>query len=198
MTECSDAKLLFAARLQESIDVKAAMLADDSLMSQAAAVAGLIVEALRDDGKVLLFGNGGSATDATHIAAEFVGRFKLERRPLPAISLTDNTSAVSAIANDYDYEQIFSRQIVALGRPGDVALGLTTSGMSKNVVQGLRAAAAHGRRTVVITGASGGSCAAAAQLCLRLPSDETSRVQEAYMVLCHSICEWVEQQFVDP
>jgi D-sedoheptulose 7-phosphate isomerase len=187
-------RALFAARIQESIDAKAAVLRDEDLLAGVEAAAALVADALRAGGKLLLFGNGGSAADATHIAAELVGRFKEERVGLPALSLTDNVSSVSAIANDYAYDEVFARQVEAFGRDGDVAIALTTSGLSKNVVRGLQAAVDRGLRTVAFTGATGGDCLAIAEHCLRIPSADTARIQECTLLLCHAICEWVERE----
>lgn len=184
---------LIRQRLSEAIEVKRAMQSDAELLAAAAQVAHRIAEALAAGNRLLVFGNGGSAADATHIAAEFVGRYRTERTALPAISLSDNTSAVTAIANDYGYESVFRRQIEAFGRAGDVALGLTTSGTSPNVVAALEAARRGNLHAVAITGADGGACAPAADVCLRIPSNDTARVQEASMLLCHCICELAEQ-----
>lgn len=185
---------LLAARVQENIRVTTSMLRDVQVLADAARAAEIVGEALRADRRILLFGNGGSAADATHVAAELVGRFKHERAAMAAISLTDNPSAVTAIANDYAYDHVFVRQIEAFGNPGDVAVALSTSGGSANVVRGLETAAARGLRTIAFTGAVGAGCLAAAELCVRIPSTETARVQECTMLLCHTICEYVEQQ----
>ena len=179
------------ARMAESVAAHEALLGGE-LPEQVAALAGLIAGSLRDGGKVILFGNGGSAADATHLAAELVGRFRFDRPPLAALSLTDNGSSVSAIGNDYAYEDVFARQLSGLGRPGDVAVGLTTSGGSANVVAGLHAARVGGMHTAAITGAAGGPAGAAAALALRMPASETARVQDCSMVVGHTICELVE------
>jgi D-sedoheptulose 7-phosphate isomerase len=179
-------------RMRESIAAHRALL-DGDLPERVAEVAGLIVAALGEGGKVLLFGNGGSAADATHLAAEFVGRFRFDRAPLPALSLGDNGSSVSGIGNDYGYEDVFARQVTALGSPGDVAIGISTSGTSPNVVAGLRAARAAGLHTVALTGAAGGDLPAEAERCLQMPSTDTARVQECYMLVGHLVCELVER-----
>jgi D-sedoheptulose 7-phosphate isomerase len=179
-------------RMRESIAAHRALL-DGDLPERVAEVAGLIVAALGEGGKVLLFGNGGSAADATHLAAEFVGRFRFDRAPLPALSLSDNGSSVSGIGNDYGYEDVFARQVTALGSPGDVAIGISTSGTSPNVVAGLRAARAAGLHTVALTGAAGGDLPGEAERCLRMPSTDTARVQECYMLVGHLVCELVER-----
>lgn len=159
----------------------------------AAELADLIVEALGDGRKLLLFGNGGSAADASHLAAEFVGRFRYDRPALPALSLTDNASSTSAIGNDFGFEQIFARQITAFGQPGDVAVGLTTSGRSANVVLGLAAARAHGLRTAALCGASTPELSSTVDLCLCMPARDTARVQECHMLVGHIVCELVER-----
>jgi D-sedoheptulose 7-phosphate isomerase len=179
-------------RLRESLTAHEALLGGD-MPERVADVAQLVVAALGDGGKVLLFGNGGSAADATHLAAEFVGRFRFDRAPLPALSLSDNGSSVSGIGNDYGYEDVFARQVTALGSPGDVAIGISTSGTSANVVAGLDAARAAGLHTVALTGADGGDMPVAADRCLRMPSTDTARVQECYLLVGHLMCELVER-----
>jgi len=156
------------------------------------AAAELVLGALGRGGKVLVFGNGGSAADAQHFAAELVGRYRAERRGLAAIALTTDTSAITAIANDYGYERVFARQIEALGRLGDVAIGITTSGTSPNVVAGLEAALARGIATVALTGGDGGRVAALAHAPIVVPGTVTARIQEVHRTLLHAICELVE------
>jgi D-sedoheptulose 7-phosphate isomerase len=157
-----------------------------------------IAASLRSGGKVLFFGNGGSASDASHLAAELLGRFALERRALAAACLSDHTAAMTAIGNDYAYDEVFARQLAGLGRPGDVALGLSTSGTSPNVVRALETARELGLVTVALTGASGGKVAAVVDVCIRVPSEETPRVQELCMLLGHTLCELVERELTDP
>jgi D-sedoheptulose 7-phosphate isomerase len=186
------AERLAERRIRESIETQQALL-DASVLSAVAREAELIVDALRDGGTVLAFGNGGSAADATHFAAELVGRYLLDRDGLPAISLSDNPSAVTAISNDYGYERVFARQVEALGRAGDVALGISTSGRSANVLAALEAARASGLTTVVLTGSDGGSAREAADVCIAVPSGETPRVQEGHTLVAHILCELVER-----
>jgi D-sedoheptulose 7-phosphate isomerase len=155
-------------------------------------IARAMITALRSGNKLIFFGNGGSAVDAGHLSAEFMGRFDFDRPGLSAISLPDATAAMTAIGNDYSYSEVFARQVLAVGRPGDVVIGLTTSGNSENVVQALEVAAKAGMVTVAMTGAKGGEAAKAASLTLRLPTTDTARVQEASMHLGHVICEMVE------
>jgi len=153
----------------------------------------MISTSLKKGGKVILFGNGGSAADAQHIAAEFVGRFKLERQGLAAIAITTNTSVITSIANDYGYEEIFSRQIEALGADDDIVIGISTSGNARNVIAGLLEAKRMGLKTIALTGSGGGEMATIANLALVVPSDNTARVQEAHIIIGHIICELAEQ-----
>ncbi|OAG27523.1 D-sedoheptulose-7-phosphate isomerase [Thermodesulfatator autotrophicus] len=154
-----------------------------------------ILRALKAGGKLLIFGNGGSAADAQHMAAEFVNRFRLERLPLPAIALTTDTSILTAIANDYDFSQVFSKQVKALGHPGDVALGISTSGNSENVLQGLATARELGLFTIGLTGGDGGKMPSYADLVITVPSRETPRIQEAHIFYIHLVCELVEEAY---
>jgi D-sedoheptulose 7-phosphate isomerase len=179
-------------RIRESVEAQQALL-DPSVVGAVVRAADLIAGALRDGGKVLAFGNGGSAADATHFAAELVGRYLLERDGLPAISLSDNASALTAISNDYGYERVFARQVEALGRRGDVALGISTSGRSANVLAGLSAARGGGLATVALTGGDGGAMRDAAEVCIVVPSGETPRVQEGHTLVTHILCELVER-----
>lgn len=153
----------------------------------------VISAALREGQKLLLFGNGGSAADAQHIAAEFVNRFKLERTPLPAIALTTDTSALTSIANDYGYEQVFSKQVRALGRRGDVALAISTSGNAPNVLAAASTCRDLGIRVIALTGGSAGRLAALADLVLCVPgTNDTARIQETHILIGHTICELVD------
>jgi D-sedoheptulose 7-phosphate isomerase len=152
-----------------------------------------MAEALRAGGKLLVFGNGGSAADAQHLSAELVGRFQKERAALPALALTVDTSVLTSVANDYSFKQVFARQIEALGRPGDVALGISTSGESPNVVAGLQAARARGLRTIALTGRDGGSVGQAADIHVNVPDQNPGRVQEVHRTLMHVMCEVIEE-----
>ena len=149
--------------------------------------------ALANGQALLVFGNGGSAADAQHFAAEFVGRFARQRRAVPALALTTDTSALTAIGNDYGFEQVFARQVEAYGAPGDIALGITTSGGSPNVIAGLETAAARGLTTIALTGADGGPAGRLADIHLHVPHAVTARVQEMHGLLLHVICELVER-----
>jgi phosphoheptose isomerase len=159
--------------------------------------AAAIVAALRSGGKLLVCGNGGSAADAQHAAAELVGRFQRERTALAAIALTTDTSVLTSIANDYAFDKVFARQIEALGKAGDVVLGISASGGSANVVAALAAARRLGLRTVALTGCDGGEVGRAAEIHVNVPSPSTARVQEVHRTLLHAICELVEDAFVE-
>ena len=150
------------------------------------------VRALKAGQKVLVFGNGGSAAEAQHFAAELVNRFLKERRAIPAIALTTDTSSLTAIANDRSFDQIFSRQLEALGEKGDVAIALSTSGYSPNIIEGLKAAKAKGMLTIALTGEGGGKLAGLADILLAVPSKSTPRIQEAHLLLLHILAEEIE------
>ena len=158
-----------------------------------ALVAGLMVTAFREGRKVLLFGNGGSATDAAHIAAEFVGRYKRERKPLPAIALATDIAAITCIANDYGFDELFARQVLAHGRKGDIAIAISTSGNSPNVLKGVAAARECGMITVAWTGGTGGKLAGLVDHPFVVPSTVTARIQESHITLGHVLCELVEE-----
>jgi len=158
-----------------------------------AQVAALIVTAFREGRKVLLFGNGGSATDAAHIAAEFVGRYKRERKPLPAIALATDIAAITCIANDYGFDELFARQIRAHGQKGDIAIAISTSGNSPNVLKGVAAARECGMITIAWTGGTGGKLAGLVDHPFIVPSTVTARIQESHITLGHVLCELVEE-----
>ena len=179
------------ARMAQAAAIKQQM-AQGVFAEQAVEVAQVMLKSLRSGGKVIFFGNGGSAQDAGHLAAELMGRFAFDRPGLAAISLPDATAAMTAIGNDYSYDEVFARQVLGVGRPGDVVVGLTTSGNSLNVVRALDAAAQAGMTTVALTGEHGGKAAVTAQIAIRVPADDTALVQEACMHLGHTICEMVE------
>lgn len=162
-------------------------------------VATVIASTFNEGNKLILFGNGGSATDASHIAAEFVNRFKRERPGLPAISLTTDIAVITSIANDYDYSEIFSRQIKALAQNGDIVIAITTSGQSPNVVKGLDVARKKKLKTILFTGSKGEKLAAKATYSFVVPSDHTPRIQETHITLGHVLCLMVEEiLFVQP
>ena len=177
--------------LLESIQVKEELLRTS--IGKIIEITDLITDCLKKNGKVILFGNGGSASDSQHIAAEFVGRFKKDRNALSAIALTTNTSILTSLANDYGYEVVFAKQIEALGRKNDVVIGISTSGKAKNVVLGIKQAKKMGLKAIALTGADGGELAKLTDISLLVPSSVTARIQEAHITIGHIVCELVEQ-----
>ncbi len=158
-------------------------------------LAARIVACLRQGGKVLFFGNGGSAADAQHLAAELVVRYRVNRQALAGIALTTDTSILTACSNDFGFDTIFARQVEALGRPGDVVIGISTSGNSESVVKGLLQARQQGCLAVAFTAEGGGRCAEVADLCFRAPTPVTARAQECHLLVGHILCDWVEKSF---
>ncbi|HUI45313.1 MAG TPA: D-sedoheptulose 7-phosphate isomerase [Nitrospirota bacterium] len=154
----------------------------------------LIAQAFREGKKVILFGNGGSAMDASHIAAEFVNRFLMERPPLPALALNTDAAVLTSISNDYDFTQVYSKQLAALGHEGDVVIGISTSGNSPNVIKAIQTAKKNGMKTVVLTGGTGGKLANLADLAFIVPTKATPRIQEAHITLGHTICQLVDEE----
>ena len=178
--------------VEDSIQVKKQFFADNAQLL--ADVAEVMTHGFQNGRKVLLFGNGGSAADAQHIAAEFVGRFEADREPLPAISLTTDTSALTAISNDMGFDSVFARQIAALGQPGDTAIAISTSGNSPNVLNGIAAAKSKGMYTVGLTGDTGGKMNGAVEALFRVPSRHTPRIQETHIMIGHIVCELIERR----
>lgn len=181
----------FQESFTESIVLKQRVLQEQG--RKVVAAAEMLAGVFKAGGRVLIFGNGGSAADAQHLAAEFVNRFQVERPPLAALALTTDTSILTAVANDYDFQEIFAKQVRALGRPGDLAWGISTSGNSSNVVAALEAARELGLRTLALSGGGdGGPVAAAAEAALIVPSGNTPRVQEVHITLGHVLCDLVD------
>lgn len=178
---------------KESIHVKEATL--DSNRDKIILAVKSITGSLKKNRKVIFFGNGGSAADSQHIAAEFIGRFQKERKALSAIALTTDTSILTALGNDYGFDIIFSRQIEGLAQKGDVAFGISTSGNSKNVIEGIKKAKRLGLTTISLTGCLGGKLAKLTDISLVVPSNKTARIQESHICIAHAICELVENQF---
>jgi len=178
--------------LLESIQVKEEILRNQ--ISSIVEIAELMIDCLKKDGKVIVFGNGGSASDSQHIAAELVGRFKKDRSALAGIALTANTAVLTSLANDYGYDVVFSRQIEALGKKNDVVLGISTSGKAKNVALGIKQAKKMGIKTVALSGGDGGEIVKLADVSLLVPSKVTARIQEAHITIAHIICEMIEQE----
>jgi D-sedoheptulose 7-phosphate isomerase len=189
-------KEIILQRFVESARVKVEF-AERSAEAVMAAVE-MIAEAFRSGRKILLFGNGGSASDAQHIAAEFVNRFEMERPGLPAIALTTDTSALTSIANDYAFGEVFARQVRALGAEGDVAVAISTSGASPNVIQGVQAAKEISMQVIAFSGRDGGQLAELSDIALVIPSDSVAHIQESHITLGHVICELVDQKLYGP
>jgi D-sedoheptulose 7-phosphate isomerase len=179
--------------VRASIETKERLFSSDETLSSVAAVCEILISALQRGRKVFLFGNGGSAADAQHIAAEFVGRFAFDRPALPALALSVNTSCVTAIGNDYGYDFVFARQIEALSTEGDVAIGISTSGNSPNVLLALSAAKNKRLSTVALTGCAGGKLKGVVDHCICVPSKETPRIQECHILIGHIFAELVEE-----
>jgi len=182
-------------QLAESAEVKRRLAAKNLDGIQKAAE--LLLEAVRNDAKILLCGNGGSAADAQHIAAELVARLRCERRAVAALALTTNTSTLSALSNDYDFSSVFVRQIEAFGKKGDILIGISTSGISENVVKAVKYAKSLGLITIVLTGSSGGKLAKFADLTIAVPADNVQRVQEAHITIGHIWCDLIEQSLIN-
>ena len=179
--------------IQASIDVKTQILGDDTLLQTVQDCVNIIVTAFEKGNKVLFCGNGGSASDAQHLAAEFSGRFYTDRDALPAEALHCNTSYITAVANDYSYDVIYSRLLKGIGNPGDILVGLSTSGNSKNIVKAFETAKEKGMTTIAFTGASGGKLKPLSDQLINIPSDDTPRIQESHITLGHIICQLVEE-----
>jgi D-sedoheptulose 7-phosphate isomerase len=184
-------------RIRESIAVKTALLRNEELIRSVAAVGLDLAEALRSGHRAFFFGNGGSAADAQHIAAELVGRYLIDRPPLPAVALTVNSSNLTAIANDYSFEAVFARQLEALGTAGDVAIGISTSGNSRNVLLAIEVSRRKSMASVGLTGQAGGRLKDLAGRCICVPSKDTPRVQEAHILIGHILSEIVESALFD-
>jgi len=176
--------------LTEDTTVKKALL--ETQVTAIEDLAKMMISTIKAGGKILVFGNGGSASDSLHIAAELVGRFRKERKSLPAIALSANISSITALGNDYGFEYIFERQIEGLGKKGDMALGISTSGKSKNVIRGIKKASEANMKTAVLTGKSEGELSRIADVSVKVPSNNTPRIQEAHITIGHIVCEIVE------
>lgn len=182
--------------IQESIETKQKL--SKECLDDIVEVADQMAQALNHGGKVVFFGNGGSAADAQHLAAELVGKFAAIRPPLKAIALTTNTSILTAIGNDFNFDEIFSRQIIGQLDNRDIAVGISTSGRSKNVIKGIEEAHKIGAKTVALTGASGGELASLCDYKVKVPSNNTQRIQESHILVGHIICSLIEQNLVEP
>jgi D-sedoheptulose 7-phosphate isomerase len=197
MTTPNDLTSRVEQRIRESVAVKEAFLRDKELVGLIAQVGREWAEVLRAGHRAFLFGNGGSAADAQHMAAELVSRYLRERPGLPVVALTVNTSSLTAIANDYSYDAVFARQLEALGSAGDMAIGISTRGHSRNVLLAIEAAKRKGMTSVGLTGQEGGQLRGLVDWCICVPSRETPRVQESHILIGHILCEIVESQLFE-
>lgn len=182
---------IVAKSFKESISAKEKFLTKKNI-SLVASAAEMIAESFKSGGKLLIVGNGGSAADAQHLAAEFVNRFVIERPPLPALALTTDTSTITSIGNDYDFDQSFSKQVRALGRPGDVLLAISTSGNSPNILKAVETAKALDIKVIGLTGKGGGALAKGSDILLDVEAKATARIQEVHITICHILCELVD------
>jgi D-sedoheptulose 7-phosphate isomerase len=184
-----------AAHIEASIATKQAVL--EAHVDTLGRIAGILTGALCRGNKILFCGNGGSAADSQHLAAELIGRFRRERAALPAIALTTDTSILTALANDYSYDLVFARQVEAFGREGDVVVGISTSGNSPNVLRAMDTAKALGLHTIGLTGASGGKLKDMVDVCFCVPSNDTCHIQETHITVGHAVCELIEKELFD-
>jgi D-sedoheptulose 7-phosphate isomerase len=184
--------------IRSSLDVKTSMLTDEPLLLRVGEAADQLVAAFRRGNRVYFCGNGGSAADAQHLAAEFSGRFYLDREALPAEALHANTSYLTAVANDYSFDLVYARLIEGIGRPGDVLVGISTSGNSVNILKAMEAARKKGLYAIAFTGESGGKLKHHCDLLINVPSGDTPRIQEAHILLGHIICQLVEEAYFTP
>ncbi|URZ08121.1 D-sedoheptulose 7-phosphate isomerase [Clostridium felsineum] len=188
---------LIENQIKSSIEAKQRLLGDDNFIDSIQNIVNIVIKAYRSGNKVLICGNGGSAADSQHIAAEFVSKFKMDRNALPAIALTVNTSVLTSIGNDYDYKNIFERQVEAFGKEGDVIIGISTSGNSENISLALKKAKALGMTTIGFLGRDGGDNKNHCDVPMVVPSDDTPRIQEAHIMIGHIMCELVEKELFD-
>ncbi len=195
MAENAPSHAWIQSRIQSSADLKLKMMADSALMEAIVASAEALKKAISTGNRILLCGNGGSAADAQHIAAELSGRFLRERKAIDAEALHVNSSALTAVANDYGFDAVFSRMVEAKGRPDDVLIALSTSGNSPNILRALEAARGKNMLRIGFSGASGGKMTGLCDLLLRVPSNEVARIQECHLLIGHILCEWLEKDF---
>jgi D-sedoheptulose 7-phosphate isomerase len=193
MTTMNNMSLQIVLALEESMEAKKRVIEKSVPILES--IAEVLIKALKNGNKILLFGNGGSAADSQHIAAEMVGRFLRERKALPAIALTTDTSILTSIGNDYSFDRVFARQIEALGEAGDVAIGISTSGNSPNVIKAIQAAKQAGMITIGLTGENGGELKNDVDFCLQAPTPSTPHIQEVHITVMHAICDVVEHEF---
>lgn len=193
MTTQNNMTLQIVLALEESLEAKRRVIEKSVPILES--ITEVLIKALKQGNKIFLFGNGGSAADSQHIAAELVSRFRRERKGLPAIALTTDTSILTAIGNDYSFDHVFARQIEALGEPGDVAIGISTSGNSPNVIKAIKTAKQMEMVTIGLTGESGGQLQDCVDFCFRAPTASTPHIQEVHITVAHAICDIVEHEF---
>jgi D-sedoheptulose 7-phosphate isomerase len=181
-------------QIKKSYETKQAIYKDENLLEKIEEVANLCVELYRGDKKTILAGNGGSAADAQHIAAELVGRYGFDRPSIPSLALTTDTSNLTAIGNDYGYDYVFSRQLEGMGQDGDIFIGISTSGNSVNIINAFESAKKKGIKTIALVGRDGGKMAQIADISLIVPSDSTPRIQESHILIGHILCDIIEQE----
>ena len=181
--------------IEDSISVKKALLEDENFIKAIQEAIDLLINCFKNGNKILIAGNGGSAADSQHFAAEIVCKFKKQRKAYPALALTDNSSIITAWSNDYDFKSVFSRQIEAFAKPGDIFIGISTSGNSENIISGVSKAKEMGLKTICLLGRDGGKLKNRADITLIVHSNDTPRIQEAHIMLIHIICEQVEKNF---
>lgn len=181
-------------QIKKSYETKQTIYQDDSLLNKIEEVSRLCVELYKSKNKTILAGNGGSAADAQHIAAELVGRYGFDRPSIPSLALTTDTSCLTAIGNDYGYDKIFSRQLEGMGQSGDIFIGISTSGNSKNIINAFEVAKEKGIKTIALVGRDGGKMAKIADIALVVPSDSTPRIQESHILIGHIICDIIEKE----
>jgi D-sedoheptulose 7-phosphate isomerase len=186
-------KEFITSQIKNSYEIKKAILEDNKLIELISNIGEILIKTYKSGNKLLIAGNGGSAADAQHIAGELVSKFYFDRPALPAIALTTDTSILTAIGNDYGYEKVFSRQIEANGVKGDVFLGISTSGNSKNIIEGIKTAKNKDILTIGLTGRNGGKMKDLCDYCICVPSDETPRIQEAHILIGHILCSIIEE-----
>ena len=189
-----DYKVIIENSLKSSIDVKGKILEDEGLKRKILDAAEMVISAIKRGNKIIACGNGGSAADAQHIVAELQGKFYKNRKPLPAVSLTVNTSILTAVGNDFGFDEVFSRQVEGIGREGDVLLAISTSGNSANVINAAIAAKEMGMKVICLTGKSGGKLKEHCDILINVPDDDTPRIQEAHITIGHIICQIVEEE----
>ncbi len=185
---------IITEHIRKSISVKESILSSPAVMTSIKDAATATVDAYKKGRKTLIAGNGGSAADAQHIAGEFVSRFYFDRPGIPSIALSTDTSIITAIGNDYGFDRLFERQVHAQGTEGDIFIGLTTSGNSENIVRALHACKEKGIKSIILTGRSGGKTSNLCDICIKVPSEETPRIQESHILIAHIICCIVEEE----